>query len=239
MSETPATTTDLAHVLGEFAQLLVTEHTVEDILDRLAEACERLLPIHGIGVLLSADEGTNLTVATASSPIGELVEQLEVDLREGPCTDAVRTGEQILIPDLEAARERYPRFAPPALDGGVRAIHGLPMSARTGVVGALNIIALEPILLTPDQIGGAQLLADTALAYLVNRRATDDTSRLAAQLQHALDARVVVEQAKGRLSERHQEASNDAYERLRRHAREHGVTVRSVAESVLSGALEL
>jgi transcriptional regulator with GAF, ATPase, and Fis domain len=230
---------DLAEVLAGFAQLLLADHTVQDILDRLAEHCTELLPIHGIGVLLSVDGGHELSVATASTPIGEIVEQLEVDLREGPCSDAVRTGEQVLVPDLEAVADRYPRFAPVALDAGVRSIHGLPMSARTGIVGALNIIAVERILLTPAQIATAQLLADTALAYLVNRRASDDSSRLSTQLQHALDSRVVVEQAKGRLAERHDETVDDAYERIRRHARSNQVTARAVAEAVLRGDLSL
>lgn len=230
-------TRDIGTVLAEFAQVLADEHDVGDILDLLGNYCTELLPVHGIGVLLDMDG--ELTVATANTTEGDKVEQLEVDLREGPCTDAVRSGTEVLVPDLEQQFDRYPRFAPRALDLGVRSVHALPMSARTEIVGSLDIIAREPLELSAAQVSTAQVLADVAIAYLANSRVRESTSRLAQQLQHALDNRVVIEQAKGKLAERHGEAPADAFERIRRHARSNHVTARMVAEQVLSDDLQI
>lgn len=228
---------DIGPVLAEFAQVLADEHDTGDILDLLGNYCSQLLPVHGIGVLMAADG--KLTVATANTPEGDAVEQLEVELGEGPCTDALRSGEQVLATDLEQHVDRYPRFAPRAIEVGVRSIHALPMSVRTDLVGSLDIIAREPIALSAQQLSTAQVLADVAIAYLANSRVRESHSRLASQLQHALDNRVVVEQAKGRLAERHGESPADAFERIRRHARTHQVSARSVAEQVLAGQLQV
>lgn len=225
-------TRDIGTVLAEFAQVLADEHDVGDILELLGNYCTELLPVHGIGVLLAMDG--ELTVATANTTEGDRVEQLEVDLREGPCTDAVRSGAEVLVPDLEQQFDRYPRFAPRALDLGIRSVHALPMSARTELVGSLDIIAQEPLKLSAAQVSTAQVLADVAIAYLANSRVRESTSRLAQQLQHALDNRVVIEQAKGKLAERHGEAPTDAFERIRRHARTNHITARMVAEQVLN-----
>lgn len=228
---------DLTQVLVEFAQLLVVDHSVQQVLDRLGAYCTELLPVDGIGVLITPDG--DLAVATANTPQGRIVEQLEVELGEGPCTDAVRTGEQILLPDLEAATGRYPRFAPRALDAGVRSIHALPMVARGDVVGSLDAVAWTPTQLSAEQLAAAQTLADVGFAYLVNSRIRVDHSELAQQLQAALDSRVVIEQAKGKLAERHGESVDAAFDRLRRHARSRQQKLRAVAAQVLSGDLTI
>lgn len=59
------------------------------------------------------------------------------------------------------------------------------------------------------------------------------------QLQHALDSRVLIEQAKGMLAERHDEPVDVAFERLRDHARCARRRVVDVAEDVIEGRLRL
>ena len=224
-------------VLAEFAQLVAGEHGIEEILQALGDFSTELLPVDGIGVLLAVDG--NLRFATANTPEGAQLERLEADLGEGPCSTCAHTGQQVLVPDLGAAADRWPRFVPAALELGIRSVHALPMTVRADVVGALDITASRPVTLTQSQIDTAQMLADVAIAYIVNIRMRDESSRLAAQLQSALDHRVTIEQAKGKLAERHREPVDDAFERLRRFARENRLKLRHVAEQVVTEDLQL
>jgi ANTAR domain len=67
----------------------------------------------------------------------------------------------------------------------------------------------------------------------------DEAARLAvtvAQLEHALTARVRVEQAIGVLAERHRLRTRDAFDLLRSAARRRGRRVTEVAEDVVSSA---
>jgi hypothetical protein len=69
----------------------------------------------------------------------------------------------------------------------------------------------------------------------------DDTSRLKTvveQLEHALAARVVVEQAIGVLAERHQLPMREAFERLRRGARARGRRVHEIARQVVDSTTQ-
>ena len=227
----------IGEVLAEYAQVLTVEHDVTDILQTLGDYCTELLPVHGMGVLL-LDNG-RLSVATHNTAEGERVEDLEAELGEGPCTDAVRTGRPVLVPDVAEMQEHYPRFAPAALDAGVRAIHGLPMNARSEHLGALDVVSTRPGALSPQDVATAQLLADVTIAYIVNFQAREADSRLAGQLQYALDNRVIIEQAKGTLAERHGESPAAAFERLRSHARSTQASVRTVADQVVAGSLAL
>jgi AmiR/NasT family two-component response regulator len=74
-----------------------------------------------------------------------------------------------------------------------------------------------------------------ALAHLK----LDKAATTATQLQHALDSRVVIEQAKGILAERHAVELEEAFERMRIVSRRTRRPVREVAADVVSGELDV
>lgn len=228
--------TELADALVAYIATLTQDHTVEAVFHHLGDYCTELLPADGVGVLLLEEQ--SLTVATANSEVGDKVETLEVELQEGPCVECVRIGHPVLVPDLAAAADRYPRFVPRALEAGAGAIHALPMTGHGELVGSLNIINLEPRELTEAQLSTARMLADVAVSYIFAVRLHEETSELAGQLQNALDTRVIIEQAKGILSERHGEPLADAFNRMRTHARSRSMPVREVARQVVEERLQ-
>lgn len=226
----------IATALVDFIGALTKDHTVEAVFHHLGDFCTELLPAQGVGVLLLEEQ--SLTVATANSEVGDTVESLEVELQEGPCVECVRVGHPVLVPDLAAAADRYPRFVPPALEAGAGAIHALPMTGHGELVGSLNIIHLEPTEMTETQLSTARMLGDVAVSYIFAVRLHEETSELAGQLQSALDTRVVIEQAKGMLSERHDESLGDAFDRMRAHARSRSTPVREIARQVVEERLQ-
>jgi GAF domain-containing protein len=88
---------DIGAILAEFASQMAEQRSPEEILEQLTDYCTELLPVHGAGILLR--EGDDLRVGTANTEAGRVVEGLEADLGEGPCTDALRSGEQVVVPD--------------------------------------------------------------------------------------------------------------------------------------------
>ncbi len=60
-----------------------------------------------------------------------------------------------------------------------------------------------------------------------------------AQLQYALDSRVIIEQAKGVLAERHHIGVDAAFEMLRSHARSNALKLHDVAADVVAGLVQL
>jgi len=67
----------------------------------------------------------------------------------------------------------------------------------------------------------------------------DKAMTTAAQLQHALESRVVIEQAKGILAERHNVELPEAFERMRALSRRSRRSVRAIATDVVTGAIDL
>lgn len=231
-------TRDLGAVLADFAKILADDHGPTQVLERLGNYVTELLPVHGVGILLLSSKG-GVEVATANTDAGLTVERLEADLGEGPCTECMETGEQVLAPDLAAAAERYPRFVPQALEVGIRSIHALPMTARGEQLGSMDVVATSELHLDADQLATAQVLADVAITYVVNSRTLTERSTLATQLQHALDSRVMIEQAKGVLAERHQLTVTAAFDRMRQYARSNQRKLHDVAAQIVQGELEI
>ena len=237
LDESKSLQQQVAEVLADFAQVITRHATTSEILHQLGEYCVELLPIQGAGVLL--EERGALRFATASDELGRQIEELEDRLHEGPCTTAFRTGTEVLLPDLSQAVRQFPHFAPAALERGLGAVFALPLGIREHRVGALDLVSGVPVELDDGQLASARLLGDVAMSYVVNSRAFAEATKLAQQLQQALDSRVLIEQAKGRLSGLLGIGVSDAFELLRRRARNSRQPIGDVAMDVLNGSLNI
>ena len=116
----------------------------------------------GAGIMLMSEDVPQGSVCT-SNPVSDLIEQLQYGLGEGPCVDAYHEDEPVLEPDLaEPSRPRWPAFAGPAIDAGVRAVFGFPLRVGAVRLGALNLYCDRPGPLTDDQHADALVMADVA-----------------------------------------------------------------------------
>ena len=226
----------LARTLVELADTLVADFDVVDMLTLLADRCVDVLDVGAAGLMLSTPHG-GLRVMASSSEAMRVLELFEVQAQEGPCLDCYRTGEPVLNQDLVAAHDRWPRFAPEALAAGFRSVHALPMRLRGAIIGALNLFHVEPGEIRPADLDAAQAFADIATIAILQHRATLEAQVLNEQLNHALNSRIVIEQAKGMVAEREGLDMERSFAMLRNHARNHNLRLADVAREVIGGAL--
>lgn len=227
----------LARVLIEHSRVLVTDYSVMDVLYRLCDHVTEILPVTGAGVMLEDNEGLLRFVAASDERIRD-IEALQIELGEGPCVRAYVSGEQVVVPDLEQS-PLFPRFGVKALERGLRAVYSFPMRVADERVGALNLYRSEPGEFDEHDTEAAQVLADAATVAILNGRALEESQRLATQLQQALDSRVIIEQAKGKLGEQLGVDVDAAFRELRAYARGRGLRLRDVARAVVEGELRL
>jgi AmiR/NasT family two-component response regulator len=91
----------------------------------------------------------------------------------------------------------------------------------------------------PAEVDAAQALADVATIAILQHRASLEAQVVNQQLAHALNSRVVIEQAKGMVAERQDLSMEQAFYALRKHARDHNLRLVEVAEAVISGSLAM
>ena len=184
-----------------------------------------------------ADADGNLRAMTSSNEAMRIVELFEIQSQEGPCLDCYRTGQPVVNQDLTTVDGRWPRFAPVAINAGFLAADAIPMRLRGQIIGALNLFRTETGSLDDDDVVIAQALADLATIAILQNRDPVGQRDLNAHLTAALSSRVVIEQSKGMIAERHQLPIDQAFDRLRRHARNHNLRLADVARDTVSGAI--
>jgi transcriptional regulator with GAF, ATPase, and Fis domain len=228
----------LAQTFVSLADALVEDYDVLDLMDRLVRACVDILDVTAAGLLL-IDQRGNLQVVASSSEEVHLLELFQLQGAEGPCLDCVRTGVPVTVHDLSTAASRWPRFVAEVSRVGYGSVHAVPMRLRQEIIGGLNLFRRPgpPIGRLEEQL--SQALADVATIGLLQQRSAHRASRLAEQLQTALDSRVVIEQAKGVLAQYAGLSMDDAYRALRQHARDHNRKLSALADIVVRGELSL
>ena len=162
----------LEQVLVEFARTLVTDFPIQGILDHLVQRIVDVLPVTAAGVTLISP-GMDPHYIAASDDAALRYERLQTEIGEGPCTMAYESGESVVVPDL-GADNRFPRFAPRAIEAGLAAVFTFPLRHDNGRLGALDLYRDTPGPLDPRDLAAAQTLADVAAAYLINAQARGD-----------------------------------------------------------------
>jgi transcriptional regulator with GAF, ATPase, and Fis domain len=225
----------LSDTFVDLADTMVADFDVIDFLHLLTDRSVRLLDAAAAGVML-ADPRGELRVAAASSEQAGLLELFQLQNDQGPCLECFRTGQPVTAADLTGPAPRWPRFARAATQSGFRAVQALPMRLRDQVIGALNLFCAGPAPFSPADLRIGQALADVATIGLLHERTVRRRETIAEQLQAALNSRVAIEQAKGKLAERLSIDTDRAFTLLRDHARNTNQHLTDVARHFVDGA---
>ncbi len=224
----------LSEAFVELTDTMVADFDVIDFLHVLTDRSVQLLEVSAAGLLL-ADPRGELRVVAASSEAARLLELFQLQNHQGPCLDCFRTGRPVAAGDLAAAAARWPRFAPAAQRAGFTAVQALPMRLREQVIGALNLFRTEPGAFAPASVRVGQALADVATISLLHERGMRHSDILNEQLQAALNSRVIIEQAKGKLAERLGVDMDQAFALLRDRARASNRRLSDLARAFIDG----
>ncbi|HEV3268663.1 MAG TPA: GAF and ANTAR domain-containing protein [Acidimicrobiales bacterium] len=227
----------LIATLVELADNLVDHYDVIDVLTVLSGRCVEAMDVDAAGVML-ASPGGELQFVASSSESMRVLELFQIQADEGPCVDCFRSGSGIINQSLSEADGRWPRFTPRALAQGFRSVHSLPLRLRGRTIGALNLFRTTQGLMSTDDVVVAQGLADVATIAILQHRSSLDAHTLNEQLSNALNSRIVIEQAKGIISQATDSDMDQAFSRLRSHARNHNLGLTEVASGLVEGTLK-
>ncbi|QKE85091.1 GAF and ANTAR domain-containing protein [Arthrobacter sp. NEB 688] len=210
---------------------LAGEKESERLMTSLATSCVSLLPITAAGVLVAVDG--RLTVMAATPGLANAQEVLLGNREEGPCVEAFRTRAPVTSVDLAEAADRWPSVSRMAVSSGLRAVHALPLQLQQEAIGSLGLFGEAETSMSAPDLALARALAHVATIAIVNARVVSGQTTVTAQLQRALDSRVVIEQAKGMIAGEGAVDMEEAFGALRGYARDRGEQLAVVAASVV------
>jgi len=233
---TPSTReAELVATFVRLADSLVGGFDVVELLHVLVERCAYFFDATDAGILLPDSTGS-LEVVASTSERGQLIGLLQLAADEGPCVEAYLTGQVVSVESIASTYARWPRFASEAAGQGYDATYAIPLRLRDDTIGSLNLYRDRPGPFDDTQAATARALADVATIAILQDRSLRRSDVAREQLQHALDSRVVIEQAKGVMSYAEGISTDEAFERLRARARNSGERLTDVARSVVQAA---
>ena len=222
----------------KLADTLTDDYDIVDLLHTLVEECTAIFDIQAGGLMLADSDG-QLQLIASTSEKADLVEIMQLNAGMGPCVDCFRSGAPVAIADIAISGERWPDFAAEALKQGFRSIYATPLKLRGQTIGTLNLLSTSTGELNERDALAAQALSDVATIGILQERLIKERGVVADQLQRALDSRVLIEQAKGVLSEVASINIDEAFGAMRSYARSHNLRLHDVAEGIVSRRLNI
>lgn len=223
---------DVAAAVNDIAAVLADHGEPLDLAHRLVRHCAHLLSASAVGLLVE-DSHRELQLLAATPSETRAVELLQLELGQGPCLEAYTTSSVVSVATAADLRRRWPDFARRAGELGIVAVHTVPVHSGGRTIGALNLFRDHEGPYSAVESDVAHAMASFGAVGITQLEHVAEGARVQAQLQEALDSRIVLEQAKGALAQRYRTHPDDAFQRLRARARAERRRLRDVAQEVV------
>jgi GAF domain-containing protein len=167
-----------------------------------------------------------LRTLAATDPLAERVDNLQYELREGPCYAAVTEDRFVLINDM-AASTAFPRYGARATEMGVKSQAAVQLVESRERAG-LNLYSGRTGAFDRSTVQLAELFATHAAALL-------DYATQVEQLSEALHTRTDIGTAVGIVMERYGIDRDQAFAFLVRSSNHRNVKIRLLAREIIGG----
>lgn len=233
----PGDRSDIAANFAGIARSLYAARTVQETLQRIVDlSVDTIEGCSGAGI--SYVQGDDIVTPVWTSPIVLKIDEMQYLTGQGPCLDAIATGESFYADDLRSDA-RWPEFGPMAAAEGRRSLLSFCLAGET-TLGALNLYAQLPRAFGATDRATALVFATHAGVALAaaseleqaNLALSVELKRLE-NLHEALASRQVIGRAEGILMQRELITADEAFDLLRRASQHLNTKLREVAQIVV------
>lgn len=220
MPTNPAVREAVAALVNSLADLS------EDSLETLTAAARDTVPGADYASITVVNEDGTVETLAPTDPVIAVVDQIQAELKEGPCYDAA-TDDAVYVAEDLANDERWPNYGPKAVAHGIGSQMGVDLHHPGSARAALNLYSHD----TWHFVGAvetAELFASHASLVLGYVQASD-------HFQAALSSRKTIGQALGIVMERYGIDEDRAFQFMIRVSQDSNVKVREVAADIVAG----
>jgi GAF domain-containing protein len=213
--------------------LAAVGHTIstEGYLDRILQVISEMVaetfdsPVCSIMIVDEDKQELSIRAARCSSP--EYLQKGPIKIEDSLIGRVVRERQLVTVRDVAAEKAyKYPELA---RRSGLVSLLSVPLLAGQRVIGTLNIYTGEQRAFTAEEIGFAKAVAGQAALAFENARLISETL----EMKRTLEARKIIERAKGILQHRRGVTEEQAYLDLRSESRRLRRPMRDLAEAIV------
>jgi hypothetical protein len=191
-----------------------------------------VLPVTGASVSVLATPAA-LSTMCATDDFAAYLDELQFDLGEGPCWDALRLREPVVESAFSThGASRWPLFGNALNGSALRGLYAFPLAVGSLELGAIDLYSTSPVMLSDSELAGARTLAETVSWQVLRRIVTDEEP-----VEESPYSRREIHQATGMVLAQLDVSAEDAILLLRAHAFSSGRSVREIANDVVERRL--
>jgi signal transduction protein with GAF and PtsI domain len=170
------------------------ERDLASTLEQAVLAAKQLFMVEAVGIMLADNDGT-LRSATASDQRAQTLEDSQERFAAGPCAQAFATGRPVVMRDA-TLEPRWGEVRHAFAEARIRSGLSVPLRLGGCPIGTLDVYAAAPGGWDETEVSALQAYAGVVATLLGAAARATVKSRLAEQLQAALDARAPAEPAR-------------------------------------------
>lgn len=169
----------------------------------------------------------------ATDAVAARLDELQIDLGEGPCWQALSTRSPVLITPGHSSGSVWPTLSSAIASSGIHSVFAFPLIVGALGIGAVDLYLDTPEPLTPADIGHAETLAAIAAMQVLNQAMERRPGEDGGPFAESPYSRREVHQATGMVVAQAKVSPDDALLLIRARAFADGLPVREIAARII------
>ena len=225
---------DSFHAFAELARMEVNRGSAEDMLRGIAELAKRSLgQVEDVSLTVIVDGHPRTVVFTG--PIAVDLDERQYELGYGPCLDAAKTGQTIVV-NTDDDHSPYREFGRTAARAGIHHTVSVGLALAQRSIGGLHIFTATRAAISFNFVAQAEVFSAYAAVAVNNITSYAAATHEAQHLRIAIASRAVIEQAKGILIARDRCTPEEAFELLTRISQNRNIKIQQLAQTIVEAA---
>jgi signal transduction protein with GAF and PtsI domain len=213
--------------LMKVSQSITSQDYLDEILGLIVVVTAGMLNSKICSIMMLDKKGKELMIKATQALSEEYKKKPNVKVNESISGEVVKTKKPIAI--LDVRKEKKYGFKELAVKENFTSMLVVPMVVKNKAIGVVNVYTKKPHVFSDDEIGILQIVANQAAVAIENTHLMEDALRA----KDALEARKLIERAKGVLMRLNDLSEDAAYRLIHRKSMDTCKTMKEIAESIL------
>ncbi len=225
--KTEGSSNKVIQALAKISEAITSDLYLEDILKLIVAVTAEVMGSNICSILLLDRDSKDLIVKATQSISEEYNKKANIKLGEGIAGKVAREGKPITVLDVR----KDPRYKSReiAVHENLCSLLSVPLSSKKRVIGVLNCYTPKPHRFTRNEINVLKSIANQAAIVIENFRLIVESN----VIREELEARKVVEKAKGILMKKEGLSEEEAYNKIRKYSMDKRRSMREVSEAII------
>lgn len=213
--------------LSKISKAIASDYNLEDILRLIVSVTAEVMDSNICSLMLIDEKKNELVIRATQSMSEEYNRKPPLKIGEGIAGKVAKTNKPVAINDV--TREKEYKHKDIAKKEGLCSLLCVPLAVKGKVIGVINCYTSQPHNFSETEISILFSIADQAAVAIENTELTAK-SRV---IQEELEARKIIERAKGILMKEEVLTEEQAYLKLRKYSMDNRKSMREVAEAII------